>query len=148
MQRIEQTFPLYVVDAFAARPFQGNPAAVCLLDRPREPAWMQSVAAEMNLSETAFVLRESKTWQLRWFTPKIEVDLCGHATLAAAHILWETASLPRGNPAIFETKSGRLTRNDRLPGFHPRRNCPRRSARQPRPAGRTGSHSPSSPIVR
>jgi len=109
MPLIQQTLPIYIVDAFATRAFEGNPAAVCLLDRPREAGWMQLVAAEMNLSETAFVICESEIWQLRWFTPRIEVDLCGHATLAAAHILWETVSLPAEQPAIFETKSGRLT---------------------------------------
>jgi PhzF family phenazine biosynthesis protein len=101
--------PLYIVDAFASRPFTGNPAAVCLLDQPRDSAWMQSIAAEMNLSETAFLVRESTTWQLRWFTPKAEVDLCGHATLASAHILWKTNRLAPDKPAIFTTRSGQLT---------------------------------------
>jgi predicted PhzF superfamily epimerase YddE/YHI9 len=101
--------PLYIVDAFTAHRFSGNPAAVCLLDRNREPNWMQSVAAEMNLSETAFLLPEINGWRLLWFTPKIEVDLCGHATLAAAHVLWATAALRREQPAVFHTRSGRLT---------------------------------------
>ncbi len=98
------------MDAFAARPFTGNPAAVCLLPAPAETAWMQAVAAEMNLSETAFVspLGESD-FHLRWFTPKIEVDLCGHGTLAAAHTLWEAKRLARQQPARFRTRSGWLT---------------------------------------
>ncbi len=100
--------PIYQVDAFAEEPFRGNPAGVCLLTAPREDAWMQSVAAEMNLSETAFVRPEKEVFRLRWFTPKIEVELCGHATLAASHILWETGVLARDREARFETLSGRL----------------------------------------
>src|SRR5437762_12425137 len=80
--------PLFHVDAFADRPFAGNPAAVCLLPGPRPDAWMRQVAAEMNLSETAFVHPEREGFRLRWFTPAVEVALCGHATLAAAHVLW------------------------------------------------------------
>ncbi len=86
------------VDAFTDKPFAGNPAAVCVLDAPREAAWMQSVALEMNLSETAFLVRrDDGAFDLRWFTPKVEVDLCGHATLASAHVLWQdgTCSLRR-----------------------------------------------------
>src|SRR5947207_14274906 len=79
---------LLTVDAFTDQPFRGNPAAVCLLDRERDTEWMQHVAAEMNLSETAFLLRQNDGWSLRWFTPAVEVDLCGHATLASAHVLW------------------------------------------------------------
>ena len=101
--------PLYQVDSFASRPFAGNPAAVCLLDEPAEASWMQSVAAEMNLAETAFVVPADRSYSLRWFTPAVEVDLCGHATLASAHILWETSRLPADQPALFETRSGRLT---------------------------------------
>jgi predicted PhzF superfamily epimerase YddE/YHI9 len=101
--------PLYIVDAFTPTPFGGNPAAVCVMDHAREPAWMQSLAAEMNLSETAFLLREGEAWNLRWFTPKIEVDLCGHATLASAHILWERGFAPADRPAVFHTRSGMLT---------------------------------------
>ncbi len=100
--------PIYQVDAFAEEPFRGNPAGVCLLTAPREDAWMQSVAAEMNLSETAFVRPEKEVFRLRWFTPRIEVELCGHATLAASHILWETGVLARDREARFETLSGRL----------------------------------------
>lgn len=101
---------LLAIDAFAAAPFGGNPAAVCLLDRPAPEAWMRSVAAEMNLSETAFVVRQADgEWGLRWFTPAVEVDLCGHATLASAHALWETGRLAVGEAAIFATrKSGHL----------------------------------------
>jgi PhzF family phenazine biosynthesis protein len=101
--------PLLIVDAFTDRPFAGNPAAVCLLDGERDAAWMQAVAAEMNLSETAFVRSQADGFRLRWFTPKIEVDLCGHATLASAHALWTTASVPPGKPIQFHTKSGVLT---------------------------------------
>jgi predicted PhzF superfamily epimerase YddE/YHI9 len=101
--------PLFLVDAFADRPFTGNPAAVCLLDRPRTEEWMQAVAAELNHSETAFLLPEGEGFGLRWFTPIQEVDLCGHATLASAHVLWETACLKPEEPAIFFTRSGQLT---------------------------------------
>jgi PhzF family phenazine biosynthesis protein len=104
--------PLFQVDAFASGPFTGNPAAVCLLDGPGDPAWMQAVAAEMNLSETAFVhARDGETGRfgLRWFTPTVEVDLCGHATLASAHVLWETRRLATEVAARFETRSGVLT---------------------------------------
>ena len=101
--------PLYIVDAFADVPFSGNPAAVCILDAPRQDAWLQKVAAEMNLAETAFVIQQDDAWSLRWFTPVVEVDLCGHATLAAAHILWETGRLSPQAPARFSTRSGLLT---------------------------------------
>lgn len=100
--------PLFLVDAFAEQPFTGNPAAVCLLDRPRSEGWMQAVAAEMRQSETAFLLPEGEGFSLRWFTPVQEVDLCGHATLASAHVLWEIGCLQPDEPAIFFTKSGRL----------------------------------------
>jgi PhzF family phenazine biosynthesis protein len=104
-----QTFPLYQIDAFTDRPFAGNPAAVCLLDGPADAAWMQAVAREMNLSETAFVHAEGDGYRLRWFTPAVEVDLCGHATVATAHALWETGRLPRSAVARFETRSGLVT---------------------------------------
>jgi PhzF family phenazine biosynthesis protein len=99
------------VDAFTKRRFAGNPAAVCVLAEPADVSWMQDVAAEMNLSETAFVhrLEHGTKYHLRWFTPRNEVDLCGHATLATAHILWEEGHLPAGEPALFETRSGLLT---------------------------------------
>jgi PhzF family phenazine biosynthesis protein len=101
--------PIVVVDAFTDKPFAGNPAAVCLLPQPAEEAWMQNVAREMNLSETAFLVREDDAYRLRWFTPAAEVALCGHATLASAHWLWESGAAEAGQPIAFETKSGRLT---------------------------------------
>jgi PhzF family phenazine biosynthesis protein len=103
--------PIVVVDAFTDRPFAGNPAAVCVLSRPRDDRWMQLVAREMNLSETAFLYREDEpgTFRLRWFTPAVEVDLCGHATLASAHALWTEGHLETSVTARFETRSGRLT---------------------------------------
>lgn len=97
------------VDAFTLRPFGGNPAAVCLLESPASEGWMQRVAREMNLSETAFLVPAGDAFQLRWFTPTVEVALCGHATLASAHVLWEDGHLPAGTQARFDTKSGRLT---------------------------------------
>jgi PhzF family phenazine biosynthesis protein len=113
------SIPLFIVDAFAARPFTGNPAAVCLLEVPHDDAWMQHVAAEMNLSETAFVSPENGKLRLRWMTPKIEVDLCGHATLATAHVLKELAQSSRlpewilphwaGGICQFSSRSGVLT---------------------------------------
>ena len=100
---------LLQIDAFADRPYSGNPAAVCLLEEERDSTWMQAVAAEMNLSETAFVRPASDGFDLRWFTPAVEVDLCGHATLAAAHALWSEARLPGGEQVSFQTRSGTLT---------------------------------------
>ena len=100
--------PLFTVDAFTAERFAGNPAAVCLLLAPRDEKWMQSIAREMNLSETAFVVPRGVDFDLRWFTPAVEVDLCGHATLASAHVLWETGKLDPSIPARFQTKSGLL----------------------------------------
>ncbi len=98
---------LLQIDAFTSQAFRGNPAAVCLLDREREERWMQDVAAEMNLSETAFLLRrDDGDYGLRWFTPAVEVALCGHATLASAHALYEEHGLAS---ARFHTKSGLLT---------------------------------------
>jgi PhzF family phenazine biosynthesis protein len=102
-----------VVDAFTDRPFAGNPAAVCLLPAPAEARWMQQVAAEMNLSETAFLDRRADGFGLRWFTPTVEVDLCGHATLASAHVLWEAGHLSRDQAARFHTRSGLLTAESR-----------------------------------
>ncbi|GER81969.1 phenazine biosynthesis protein [Thermogemmatispora aurantia] len=104
------------VDAFTDRPFAGNPAAVCLLVEPRDERWMQLVAREMNLSETAFLLPEGDGYRLRWFTPTVEVDLCGHATLASAHILWEEGLLRSDDLARFYTRSGLLTAR-RLDGW-------------------------------
>jgi len=97
------------VDAFSDRPFAGNPAAVCVMPEPRDERWMQDVAREMNLSETSFLHREGDAFRLRWFTPVVEVDLCGHATLAAAHVLWQDGHVPPGSPARFQTRSGLLT---------------------------------------
>lgn len=102
------------VDAFTAEPFSGNPAAVCVLEGPAQEAWMRNVAREMNLSETAFVSPaeregEEGDWLLRWFTPTAEVDLCGHATLATAHVLFEDGYAPADAPVRFQTKSGPLT---------------------------------------
>jgi PhzF family phenazine biosynthesis protein len=104
------------VDAFTDRPFAGNPAAVCVLPEARSPEWMASVAQEMNLSETAFLVRRvghDEGWDLRWFTPAVEVDLCGHATLASAHVLWESGALAAGARARFFTNSGVLTADRR-----------------------------------
>ena len=97
------------VDAFTDEPFAGNPAAVCLLPKAADDAWMQNVACEMNLSETAFLHREGDGFRLRWFTPTVEVDLCGHATLASAHVLWQDGHLPPEKEARFHTRSGLLT---------------------------------------
>lgn len=108
------TVPIFQVDSFADAAFGGNPAAVCLLDGPRDDAWMAAVAREMNLSETAFPLREGEGWRLRWFTPAAEVEMCGHATLATAHVLWQEGLAPAEGSISFETLSGRLTaRRDR-----------------------------------
>jgi PhzF family phenazine biosynthesis protein len=100
---------IYQVDSFADKVFEGNPAGVCIVPGPADEAWMQSVAMEMNLSETAFLYKTDEGYNLRWFTPQTEVDLCGHATLASAHILWETGELHEGQEAAFFTKSGRLS---------------------------------------
>jgi PhzF family phenazine biosynthesis protein len=105
--------PFTQVDAFATRPFGGNPAAICVLPRPRDPEWMQLVAREMNLAETAFLVERPDGYDLRWFTPGVEVDLCGHATLAAAHVLWEEERLGPGDTARFHTRSGLLTASRR-----------------------------------
>ena len=109
--------PIYQVDAFTAVPFRGNPAAVCILDAPASDAWMQTVAAEMNLSETAFLHREKDGFRLRWFTPAVEVELCGHATLASAHTLWEAGYLFSEEEARFYTLSGLLTARPRPEGW-------------------------------
>lgn len=101
--------PITVVDAFTDQPFRGNPAAVCILPEPRSAEWMQQLAQEMNLSETAFLHPQADGFQLRWFTPAVEVDLCGHATLASAHVLWEAGYLKPGQPARFYTRSGLLS---------------------------------------
>ncbi len=100
---------IFQVDAFTDSPFSGNPAAVCVLPQEGDEGWMQRVANEMNLSETAFLFQQEDGYNLRWFTPVIEVDLCGHATLASAHILWETGLLAPDQEARFYTRSGLLT---------------------------------------
>ena len=97
------------VDAFTSRPFRGNPAAVSILAAPPDEVWMREVAREMNLSETAFLYPEAGGYRLRWLTPAVEVDLCGHATLAAAHVLWEDGHIAPDQPARFHTRSGLLT---------------------------------------
>lgn len=102
-QRITQ------VDAFTAEAFRGNPAAICVMDREADPAWMQRVALEMNLSETAYVVPRADGFGLRWFTPAIEVELCGHATVAAAHVLWQDGHVPPAQECRFHTRSGLLT---------------------------------------
>jgi len=104
------SLPFLQVDAFTQDPFGGNPAAIVFLESPRSAAWLQAVAAEMNLSETAFLLRRADgRFDLRWFTPAVEVTLCGHATLASAHALWSTGRADAGAPIVFETLSGALT---------------------------------------
>ena len=102
------SIPIYQVDAFSHRSFAGNPAAVCLLSQPGRSEWMQKVAAEMNLSETAFLVPREDGYGLHWFTPTVEVNLCGHATLASAHVLWETGHLSVDETAHFHTISGLL----------------------------------------
>lgn len=101
--------PITQVDAFTDRPFAGNPAAVCILREAADEAWMRAVAREMNLSETAFLYPHEDGYRLRWFTPAVEVDLCGHATLAGAHVLWEEGRLAPDAQAHFYTRSGLLT---------------------------------------
>ncbi|MCI0704783.1 MAG: PhzF family phenazine biosynthesis isomerase [Planctomycetia bacterium] len=108
--------PLSIIDAFTDKPFAGNPAAVCLLERWPSDEWLQHVGREMNLSETAFLVpRGGSDFELRWFTPKVEVALCGHATLASAHFLWENEKARTDQPITFHTrKSGSLAAS-RLP---------------------------------
>jgi predicted PhzF superfamily epimerase YddE/YHI9 len=105
--------PIIQVDAFTDRPFAGNPAAVCVLPAPADPRWMLDVAREMNLSETAFLIANGDGFNLRWFTPAVEIDLCGHATLASAHVLWSDGHLPPTTQARFHTRSGLLTADRR-----------------------------------
>ncbi|MFP4094426.1 MAG: PhzF family phenazine biosynthesis protein [Cyclobacteriaceae bacterium] len=97
------------VDAFAERAFCGNPAAVCVLPEMLPDTVLQQIANEMNLSETAYLLRRENDYHLRWFTPTTEVELCGHATLASAHVLWEKGLLKADEEAVFHTMSGKLT---------------------------------------
>jgi PhzF family phenazine biosynthesis protein len=100
---------IFQVDAFTDTAFKGNPAGVCVMPQAGDEGWMQNLATEMNLSETAFLVRQDDGYNLRWFTPAVEVDLCGHATLASAHILWETGLLAVDEQARFFTRSGLLT---------------------------------------
>ncbi len=100
---------IFQVDAFTGKPFAGNPAGVCVVPEPQDAGWMQNVAREMNLSETAFLHKQADGYNLRWFTPAVEVELCGHATLASAHVLWEAGYLGSGEQARFHTLSGLLT---------------------------------------
>lgn len=103
------SLPYFVVDAFTHKPFSGNPAAVCILDEHKNDDWLQHVAAEFNLSETAFLWHEHHNqWKLRWFTPTSEVKLCGHATLASAHVLARESKLEHAE-FLFSTLSGILT---------------------------------------
>ncbi len=104
----EQATPYFVIDAFAEQPFEGNPAAVCVLSEAADPIWMQLVAREMNMSETAFVSPRESGFDLRWFTPTVEVDLCGHATLASAHALWTMVKPCTDGELTFFTRSGEL----------------------------------------
>src|ERR1700721_3105740 len=101
------TIALFHVDAFTDRPFGGNSAAVCILPSWKENGWLQAVAGELNLPITAFLVKQADQFDLRWFTPNVEISLCGHATLAAAHILWQL-SHAAGNEIRFSTKSGVL----------------------------------------
>ena len=109
--------PLYQVDAFTDRPFSGNPAAVCLLSESLPAKTMQAIAAEMNLSETAFVQPPSENGlrRLQWFTPEVEVPLCGHATLATSHVLLREEVIPP--PLVYETQSGILTVSEEEDGW-------------------------------
>ncbi len=100
---------LYQVDSFTAEAFRGNPAGVCLLENDVDDDWMQAIAGEMNLSETAFVRRGSDHYTIRYFTPTVEVSLCGHATLASAHIMWQEGVVAHGERIPFMSKEGPLT---------------------------------------
>jgi predicted PhzF superfamily epimerase YddE/YHI9 len=104
---------IVTVDAFTDRPYAGNPAAVCVLPEARPDEWMRNVAREMNLSETAFLVPRGDAFHLRWLTPAVEVDLCGHATIACSHVLWEDGHLPNGAQARYDTRSGRLLADKR-----------------------------------
>ncbi len=99
---------IYQVDAFTSTPFAGNPAAVCVMPDPADERWMRDVAREMNLPETAFLVKYDDVYDLRWFTPTVEIDLCGHGTLASAHVLWETGEVRQDETIRFSTRSGPL----------------------------------------
>jgi PhzF family phenazine biosynthesis protein len=103
------SFPLYQINAFSENSFDGNPAAICILDEAKSTQWMQFVAAQMNLSETAFLEPQKNSYSLRWFTPTKEVDMCGHATLASAHCLWEQGYIDKSKTILFNTRGGELT---------------------------------------
>jgi PhzF family phenazine biosynthesis protein len=103
----------FLVDAFTDSPFSGNPAAVCFLSEARSEEWMQNVASEVKQSETSFLYEKDDGFNLRWFTPAVEIDLCGHGTLASAHVLWETGVLGPEEKALFHTRSGLLTAQKR-----------------------------------
>lgn len=102
------TLPLFQVDAFTERPFAGNPAAVCVLESEEETAWLQAIAAELRMPATAFVVPAEGAWHLRWFTAETELDLCGHGTLAAAHVLWETGMDDPKTSVTFQTRAGEI----------------------------------------
>lgn len=134
------------VDAFTNRRFGGNPAAVCVLPAMAPEQWMRDVAREMNLSETAFLAPEDGGYHLRWFTPAVEVDLCGHATVASAHVLWEDGHLPPDKSARFHTRSGLLSatkRSDWIELDFPA-TCPEAA---PPPAGLLEALSPGNPLA-
>lgn len=99
---------IYQVDAFTSTPFAGNPAAVCVMSHPPDERWMRDVAREMNLPETAFLIRHDDVYDLRWFTPTVEIELCGHGTLASAHVLWQTGEVRQDETIRFITRSGPL----------------------------------------
>jgi len=109
VRKKERITKIFHVDAFTSEPFSGNPAGVCILSHPKVDEWMRRVAAEMNLSETAFLIRAADGYNLRWFTQLVEVDLCGHGTLASAHILWQEGLAGRDEKITFHTRSGVLT---------------------------------------
>jgi predicted PhzF superfamily epimerase YddE/YHI9 len=102
------TLPLFQVDAFTDRPFAGNPAAVCVLESEEESAWLQAIATELRMPATAFVLPAEGEWRLRWFTAETELELCGHGTLSAAHVLWETGMGDPGTSVTFQTRAGEI----------------------------------------
>ena len=99
---------IYQVDAFTAEPFKGNPAGICILEKETSKKWMQNVAAEMNLSETAFIIKAGEKYKIRYFTPESEVPLCGHATLASAHIMYQTGIISKEESIIFDSGAGEL----------------------------------------
>ena len=123
---------IFQVDAFTDAAFAGNPAAVCLLDRPADARWMQRLAAEMNLAETAFVEPRPGGYLLRWFTPVVEVVLCGHATLASAHVLYESGLAAAGEPITFDSASGPLAARQDVTGRSCLTSRPRPPARKSR----------------